>query len=266
MPGLRERIGNLESRWTMVDGVRIHARVSVDPVPEAAPAVVLVHGAGISSRYMVPTAEWLAPFYRVCAPDLPGFGKSGKPPRVLTVPELAAALARWMEAVGLEGAALLGNSAGCQIVVDLAARHPDRVERLVLAGPTTDPPGRSLLKQVWRWSLNGRGEPRSLLAVVLRDYRDTGVGRVLRTFRYVLEDRVEEKLPRAQAPALVVRGSRDRMVPQWWAEEVARLLPNARLELIPGAAHTLNYNAPEALVRVVRPFLDDARRPAPGGR
>src|SRR3712207_6887962 len=48
-------------------------------------------------------------------PDLPGFGRSTKPPKVLTIPDLADALAAWMAEAGLGRAALVGNSLGCQI-------------------------------------------------------------------------------------------------------------------------------------------------------
>lgn len=81
--------------------------------------MVLVHGLVVSSRYMVPTLERLAPYHRVYAPDLPGFGKSDKPPRVLNVAELSDSLVAWMEKIGLKSAALVGNSFGCQIIADL---------------------------------------------------------------------------------------------------------------------------------------------------
>lgn len=114
---MREPLGELESRWTRVGGLPIHARVSAAPLSRGpllrGPPVVLVHGLVISSLYMVPTARRLAPFYRVFAPDLPGFGKSGKPARVLSVPELADALVAWLDAAGLGRAAFVGNSLGC---------------------------------------------------------------------------------------------------------------------------------------------------------
>ena len=85
------------------------------------------------------------------APDLPGFGRSGKPNRVLSVPELADALAPWMEAIGLASAAMVANSLGRQIVVDLAVRRPELVEALVLAGPTIGPHARNAWVQIVRW-------------------------------------------------------------------------------------------------------------------
>ena len=131
----------------------MHARVSVDSVPPGRPPVVLVHGLIVSSRYLVPLAARLARDYPVYAPDLPGYGESAKPGRVLNVPELADALAAWMRAVGLDRAALIGNSFGCQILADFGVRYPDRIERAVLLGPTGDPCGRSASRQVARrWS------------------------------------------------------------------------------------------------------------------
>src|SRR5215218_6603064 len=61
----------LEAVWTRAGGIRMHARASGKPVPEGCTAVVLVHGFIVSSRYMIPTAERLAPHYRVFVPDPP---------------------------------------------------------------------------------------------------------------------------------------------------------------------------------------------------
>ncbi len=107
------------------------------------PRVVLVHGLGLCGHYMLPLAARLADTYRVFLPDLPGFGDSSHPHEVLDVAGLADALAAWLDAMDLPRVALLGNSFGCQIIVDLAARHPDRLERAILQGPTAPPEERS---------------------------------------------------------------------------------------------------------------------------
>ncbi len=251
--------GVTKSCWAVVGGLQMHARVSACRAPEEAPAVVLVHGLVVSSRYMVPTLARLAPCHRVYAPDLPGFGSSENPSSVLDIPGLARALDGWMEATGLESAVLVGNSMGCQVIVELAVRNPARIERAVLQGPTMDPEARTTLRQAGRLALDGTREPPSLLPIMLLDYLSAGLRRSLATFHHALEDRIEEKLPHVRVPTLVVRGDRDPIVPQRWAERVSRLLPEGRLVVVPGAAHTMNYAAPSELASVVRAFVREGR-------
>lgn len=242
------------SCWTRVDGRRLHARYLRSAAAAASP-VVCVHGVGVSSRYMVPTMAELSSAFDVYAVDLPGFGLSDRPAEPLDVPGLADALAAWVRAAGLERPALLANSFGCQVAVDCAVRHPDRVGPLVLVGPTTDPAAGGAVRQVARWLRNLPGERPGQLPLLVADYADAGPGRALRTFRTSLADRIQDKLPLVQAPTLVVRGARDRIVPQAWAEEVTRLLPRGRLAVVPGAPHTVNFADPGRLAAVVRPFL-----------
>ena len=94
-------IGDLAARWHLVDGRPIFSRCSLDPTPAGAAAFVLVHGFAISGRSLLPTARRLAPHFPTYVPDLPGFGRSPKPDRALTVPELADTLAAWMAEVGI---------------------------------------------------------------------------------------------------------------------------------------------------------------------
>jgi 2-hydroxy-6-oxonona-2,4-dienedioate hydrolase len=228
-----------------------------------APVVILVHGIGVSGLYLLPTAARLASAYRVYVPDLPGFGLSAKPPDALDVPALADALAALMTAARIPHAVFVGNSFGCQIIADLGARHPDVVTWAVLQGPTLDPRARTVPRQLLRWALNSPLEPAGaripLGAVVRQDYRDAGLRRVIGTFRHALRDRIEGKLARLRAPTLVVRGARDPIVPQRWAEEATRLLPEGRLLVVPGAAHTMVFTSPDALARVVRAFVEPDR-------
>src|SRR5829696_5903178 len=139
----------------------MHARASGSSELKSRVPVVLVHGLVVSSRYMVPTAERLATHHPVFAPDLPGFGRSENPTRVLDVSGLSDALSAWMGGVGLERAMLIGNSFGCQIIADLAVRHPEHIERAILQGPTMDPRGRSVPRQIGRFPghVNDPGTP-----------------------------------------------------------------------------------------------------------
>jgi pimeloyl-ACP methyl ester carboxylesterase len=159
---MKARNGRLAQRRIAIDGLQVHYRVSTSAIPAKRPPIVLVPGYGMSSRYMVPLAEVLACDFRVYAPDLPGFGRSDKPKRALDIPELADALAAWMSALGLGPAVLIGNSLGCQILIEAALRHGERVACLILQGPTPDPAARSAARQVLRQVQVGRydGTPR----------------------------------------------------------------------------------------------------------
>lgn len=249
-------VGRLQSVWTTEGALRMHTRLSVNAVSLDRVPVCLIHGLSVSSRYMVPTAVRLAPHYRVYAPDLPGFGKSAQPQHILNVPELADALVRRMDAFGLDRAVLVGNSLGCQIIVDLAVRYPKRVAATVLIGPTMDSHGRTMLEQARRLFIDGVCyEPLSSILTQGYDYCIAGPRRTLVTLHYALEDKIELNLPHVVAPTLVIRGSNDPIVPQRWAEEITAMLPNGRLFVIPGAPHAANFDTPVQIVRAVLTFL-----------
>jgi 2-hydroxy-6-oxonona-2,4-dienedioate hydrolase len=249
--------GALQGHVALVDGLPVFARVGARNAerPEA-PAVVLVHGLVVSSIYMVPTAERLAPHCRVYAPDLPGFGKSGDPAHVLTIPGLASALLRWMDALGLERPFLVGNSLGCQVIAELAVRYPHRLRGAVLAGPTIDPHARRALVQIARFLADAPREKPSLVVKHVADWFRAGVPRALGTFRHALEDRIEGKLPRMTAPTLVVAGTRDPIAPPRWCREAAGLLPRGHLAVIQGAPHALNYSSAAPFSRLVLDFVE----------
>lgn len=245
----------LHSFWTRVNGISLHARASAPPAAIGGRPVVLVHGYGISGRYMIPIARRLAAEMPVFIPDLPGHGRSEKPADTLDIPGLAEALRAWMDAVGIRRAVLLGNSMGCQVVAELASRHPQRVDRIVLVGPTLAPELRKLGRLLPRFLWTGWWESKPLIPLVIRDFLRAGPRRLIAELRAVLTDPVEEKLPRITVPALVLRGAHDYIVPQGWAEEVARNLRTPGLLVVPGAGHALNYSAPDELLCRVRPFL-----------
>lgn len=236
----------LDSAWHTVDGLRLHASVG-----GSGPPLVLVHGIGVSSRYLLPSARALAADFSVYAVDLPGSGRSESPRRALDVPGLARALAGWLDALGLERSSFLANSLGCQTVAELAVTRPERVDRLVLTGPTID----RFHSQLPGWIRDLVREPPSLLPLIARDYARFGPLRFVATARAALADRIEQKLPRIEAPTLVIRGSRDGLVSQRWVEHLTELLPHGRLAVIPGAAHALPFSVPDEIARLTRRFL-----------
>jgi len=253
----------IESRAFDVAGLNMHSRV----LGEGAP-VVLVHGCGVSGTYMLPLAQSLASCFTVFVPDLPGCGRSQRPPAPLGISELADALAGWLDAAGLECPALVANSMGCQVVTQLAVRRPERVGSLVLVGPTVDPHRRSTsrtlmagLRETWR-------EPPGLVAIAARDEASFGFGALRATLRSAIADRIEERLPLIDKPTVVVRGGNDQFVGQTWAEQAAALLPQGRAVVIPGQPHAAHYTRPDLVATIVRDLLveegEQAGRELPG--
>jgi 2-hydroxy-6-oxonona-2,4-dienedioate hydrolase len=245
--------GRLDATWTMVQGVRVHARVSIAAGPHAED-VVLVHGLGVSSRYMAPLAERLATGFRVYAPDLPGFGKSDKLPHALDVPGLSDALVAWMDAAGIEEAALVANSFGCQIAVDAAARYPDRVSRLVLLGPTTGT-AQPIPMQILCWLRIIPREPLSLALTIIRDCFDCGLLRIAWTLRHAGRDPIAQKISLVSAPTLVLRGDRDTIASAEWVDRLAAAAPNGRSGTFPVGGHAANFDAVDRFAVLVESFL-----------
>lgn len=250
-------MSSFQSMWTEANRLPIHAKVSSGPAIAASGALILVHGLGLSHRYMMPVANELAHHARVYVPDLAGFGDSGHPRRILSMPELADGLADWMRAIGLSRVPLLGNSQGCQVIANLAVRHPELVSCAVLQGPTSPPEERSWFWQSIRWRQNSSRNPPSLSPITWGDYRRSGYIRVLRTFHYSLKDHIEDQLPRIKVPVLIVRGECGPICRADWAERLAGLLPQGRLVEIPKVAHTVVYTAPVELAWVTQSFLSE---------
>lgn len=242
----------LQSHFTEVGGLRVHDRGAGTGRP-----VVFVHGLAISGRSFIPTVLALAPWFACRAVDLPGYGRSDAPDTVLDIAGLADALAGWLEAVGLRGAVLVGNSAGCQVVVDCAVRYPQLAGPLVLIGPTVDPSARSAVRQLLRFARTGLRSDATQAPLLISDATRAGWGRVARTFRFMLADRIEQKLPEITQPTLVIRGSRDPIAPQRWVEQASAVLPNGRWETIDGGAHIVHCTLPQSVGLVIRNFLHD---------
>jgi pimeloyl-ACP methyl ester carboxylesterase len=212
---------------------------------------------------MVPLARRLARSLHVLAPDLPGFGRSEKPARALDIGGLADALNGWLVTLGLRRVVLVGHSLGCQTIASFAARHPhvvrERVVGAVLAGPTTDRRARSTPIQLLGLLRTAPRERASLLLVQVADLWDAGVPRAWRTHRAALVDPIEARLSSLHVPTLVVRGTRDPLVPASWAREVVARLPRGRLHEIPGGPHAVHYTRPDAFAGIVEEFVRSLR-------
>lgn len=280
-----------EDHWSTVGGIRAHALVSrragrtID--------IVFVHGLVVASRSLVPAAAELASYGRVWLIDLPGCGLTQRPTRTPSVEELGAWLAEWLDTADLGVVALAGNSFGCQVVTELAGRHPERVCAAVLLGPAIHPglrraalalmpwlrrpraerstgsparigsPARMALSAGFAWLRrlvfdlpDRRSAEPSLASITVCEWLAFGLVRAAETVGSGLRYDLVAGLGRVEAPALVARGEYDRAAGPRWAAEAARSLRRGCLAAIPGAGHTCHYHAGPALSGVVGPFLE----------
>lgn len=242
-------------RRDVIRGLPLHARWT-DSTTRGEP-IVLVHGLVISSAFLEPAMRELAPDHPTYALDLPGYGLSAKPPRQYSLEKQADCLGAWMDHAGLTSALIVGVSLGTQVVSHLAVRRPELVDRAVLLSPTMDPAARNQLIALGRWARELPYEV-AMLPLMLRDYARAGIRRAMDSFDMARADRPEQRLPQMDMATLVVRGALDPIVSQGWAESVAGMLPNGRLEVVAGEPHALNFTAPAQFARLIREFAREA--------
>jgi pimeloyl-ACP methyl ester carboxylesterase len=170
--------------------------------------------------------------------------------------ELADVLIAWLGVRGIVAPVLVGQSHGCQVVVESVMRAPALAAGLVLNAPTMVAEHRSVGAQLWRVALDTPREPLALVPHVVRDYLRAGPLRILATLKDALRDRIEDKLPHVAVPVCIVTGERDPVSPPGWCERLARLTRSdggdrGRFVVVPGAAHAVPFSHPAALAAEV---------------
>lgn len=231
------------------------------------PAVVLLHGAGGTHLHWPPEVRRLSGF-NLLAPDLPGHGKSPGPGEQ-SIPDYTRHAIDWLDALALTRAAFVGHSMGSAIAMTLALQHPSRVRALVLVGAGArlrvhpellEAAGSALtfpnaVDTMVEWSYGPDVDPRfrELAAERLREIRPSVLhGDFLACDRFDEMESVED----IQAPALVISGSEDRLTPPRYAQYLARKIPRAELQIVPGAGHMTMLEQPKAVAALIRAFLD----------
>lgn len=220
------------------------------------PAVILVHGVGVSHEYYEPFMKFLGKNFAVIALDLPGFGTTKDPKQTLSVDELAEIVATFVNKHKLEKCILLGHSMGAQVVTAAASMHPDICQQLVLLAPTIYDRERTVKQQMHRLWQDVWREPFTLRMVALWDYLWAGPDRMMRTLRSMLVDDIEDDIAEVAVPVLVVQGSRDPVVPKAWAEKLTRKAQQGTFKQIVGGAHAFHYSHAEQTAQVCTAFLE----------
>ena len=261
----------IEDRFVEVDGVRVHYQFAGVGRP-----LLLLHGLVGSGRNWRRNIGFLSQHARVYAIDLFNMGESERVPGLDAGLEATAdRIVGLMEALGLEAADIAAHSHGGAIAMMLAARHPDRVKKLILFAPANPfcDAGKSLIR-FYNTSLGGLfaraipSLPRRLHATALaRMYGDPTrvVEGMLETYTSGLRipgtiDHVLQIVSRwyedmrllrsalvslAGKPMLFIWGDRDRAVLLPSAARLQGMMPNSKLIVIPGAGHLPFEEMPE---------------------
>jgi pimeloyl-ACP methyl ester carboxylesterase len=247
----------LAERWTTIDGTPVFYRES--PAPPAAPAMMHLHGFGLSGRYLLPTAELLRDDFHTLVPDLPGFGRSARVGARLDIPDLAEAAVRFLDDRGVERATLVGNSMGCPVIVEFAYRHPDRIDRAVLVSPAGGVHNQPLRRAIGQLARDGGREPFRMVGVAAPDYLRFGVPSTFRMFRALTQFPSLERLLAMTVPTLAVIGTRDPLMPHAVRiREIAAQDDNHVLLVdLEGAAHSINFSHPRELAHLILLFMAD---------
>jgi len=259
--------------------------------PRDAPPVVLLHGLGATNASMLPLLADLSRDHRVIAPDFPGFGASGAPHWRYR----AADLARWLDAfltvVDAKPAALVGNSLGGRVALEMGMTSPSAVSRMVLLCPS---PAFRRLRQFT--PLVRLLPPDAVVPPMPMPHRAVVMGirtmfsnpdrlaptwydaaadehrRVMRDYRHrraffacLKQIYMEEafgdhgfwdRLPRMETPALFVWGDHDRLVPASFERHVLAAVPHAESLCMADSGHVPQFEHPEETARITREFLD----------
>lgn len=254
--------------------VRIGYEIRGDGAP-----LVLVHGLAYDRHGWGRLPELLARRFRVVLVDNRGVGESDAPPGPYTVAEMAADVVAVLDDAGLERTNLLGVSLGGYIAQEAALAYPERIDRLVLCsaapgGPSAYPMPQAGQDAFARFptlereaglrlmvenSLGERGV-RELPELVEEIYAyrlehapsvEAWLAQAAAGAGYVDDDRVAG----IAAPTLVVAGGADVVVDPRNAELLAKLIPDARVEIVPDRGHLLVWEDAGRVAKLVTEFL-----------
>lgn len=212
--------------------------------------LVFLHGWGQSREEIRPLASALADLGEIWIADLPGHGEAPTPPEAFSPAHYARLVHAWLATLPPCRTLVIGHSLGFRVAVHMAAQAATPLEGLVsLAGagiPRPLSPRENARRRAIRLALAFARAARPILGghllTILRqrygsaDYNN--VSPALRpTFLAVVNDDVTPLCPQVHTPALLLYGSDDTETPPAMGERFARLLPVARLHILPHQTH-----------------------------
>lgn len=247
--------------------------------------VVFVHGLGGCWQNWLENLPRVAQERRVIALDLPGFGRSDAPRDPISITLFAHTVDHLCAELGLGAIAAVGNSMGGFTAAELAIKHPERVERLVLvdaAGiPVVKPQKIVTLRLAKLLAGLQRGDPEQAIRTLRRPgFVQAAFGTVMRHPTRLRKDLLAEqfhgvgkpgfldatealltysfvdRLGEIACPTLVVQGTEDFLVPLGDAWEYEKRIPNATPLILEDTGHVPMLERPRTFNDALMEFLD----------
>jgi pimeloyl-ACP methyl ester carboxylesterase len=225
----------------------------------------------MSARSWTDQLHGLGHTLSVLAVDLPGHGESD-PSAAASVDDYARAVEGMVDALGLGPVIAAGHSLGGAVAIALAGRRPDAVRGLVLLSscakvPHTDgvaerilaslpgPLRRMIVFSMAKRILFAPGAPARAVALGMDELRACPPETLLKDVRAGKAMDVADRVARLDVPALIMCGSRDRLIPPELSESLHRLIPRSRLCIVEGAGHMLPLEAPDRVNQEILQFV-----------
>lgn len=251
-------------------------RIFYESFGEGAP-IVFLHALWMNRYAWVHQAFAFARTHRVVLLDHRGHGLSDKPAGGYSIPEMARDLRAVLDHAGIDGAVLVGNSAGSMVAVQFALDAPQRVRAMMLVSCATNlaPHIPSEVLRAYEARFEAAFDYMTQGATSARTKRERPevpafLGDVYRAkgnfsrevFLSCVHDAdgvfnwtVTERLGEVRQPALVVIGQEDQAMPLDAERALAEGLPNATFKIVPDVAHYYPLERPSEFNHDLRVFL-----------
>ena len=253
-----------EPEWLDVGDVRVAYRRKGTGEP-----TLYLHGAGMT-RMWLPHLEALSQHADVIAPEHPGYGETAMPDWLDGFDDLVIHYDALLDVLGLDKVHVVGYSLGGWLAAEFAAFYPKRLKSLTLMVPAglrvigkpIPNPVAMMPDAFFDLIFNDKSNMHlympdfeSLDEIVHQYGEGATLARLAWTTQYNLK--LEQRLARVTCPTLVVRAEQDRLICDEMAERYAELLPNSRIDTIPGTGHALAFEQPQLVGAVIGDFITE---------
>ncbi|MCK6418035.1 MAG: alpha/beta hydrolase [Alphaproteobacteria bacterium] len=210
----------------------------------AATPMLWAHGWGQDHRAMAALAQSFEQAAPQIAIDFPGFGASPLPSGPWTTEDYADHMAEFLKAQNIGKIIWIGHSFGGRVGVQIAARHPELVEKLILIAAAGLPRPRPLWQKLWMQAkvraykiLKRLPLDKDKLAAWFgsRDYQNAGPLRPI--FLNVIRENLAPQAAQIRCPTLLIYGENDSETPPAIGQHYTRLITGAQMVLLPGQDH-----------------------------